>query len=362
MSAEMIVRGIEQLKKLVPDKAKGLDKLFEIAANKGDWRDLFHSYDELSKMKDLPWVVDKIAHEEEVTVIAGLPKHGKTWFLLSVVKALLTGNKLFGFFVVKKSKRVIYYIPEVGKRPFWKRIKKMGLEPFVESGSLLIRTLSMTDGGLVPLDDTRLLEIAKGSDIFLDTFVRFIEGDEQQASDISKGLARNVFGLIGAGARSVWGAHHSPKDFERQRVMNLSNMLRGSGDIGAFISNAYGLRQIDPSKNLCHIECLGGHDLDEYVEPFHIQGIPYINDKKDFKLTAKPGEVGTLDKVLPNSKQSGRKSSLSDEQKEIARALKDSGNTHKQVASELKVSVDVIDRLFKKSNPKLQAMAHEEGE
>jgi hypothetical protein len=34
-------------------------------------------------------------------------------------------------------------------------------------------------------------------------------------------------------------------------LLTLENMLRGSGDIGAMISNAFGLRQIDKETNRC---------------------------------------------------------------------------------------------------------------
>src|SRR5271157_1290487 len=45
---------------------------------------------------DLPWVIELIAHMGESTWFGALPKQGKTWVMLCVVKALLTGEPLFG--------------------------------------------------------------------------------------------------------------------------------------------------------------------------------------------------------------------------------------------------------------------------
>lgn len=317
---------------------KALEQLREDKAQRPtstDYKELFHSYKELQNLKDLPWVVDGIAHEQEVTVLGALPKHSKTWVLLSIVKALLTGEKWLGHFAANKAKRVVYYIPETGIRPFWKRLQKMRLEKFVKDGRLLVRTLSK-DGGLIPLPDPRFLAAVEGADVFLDTFVRFVEGDESSASDISKGLAANVFGFLSANARSIWGAHHSPKDFENARTMSMQNMLRGSGDIGAFISNAYGLRQTDKDNNLIHVECLGGRDLERLVEPFDIQGIPYIDNTGDFKLVRRPGESQRLDELLPRKERPGRRPSLDDKTIARVKEMKNQGKSVRQITHELK--------------------------
>jgi hypothetical protein len=65
--------------------------------------------------------------------------------MLSVVKSLLEekGQKLWGLFeVVEPAKKIIYLIPESGLGPFTHRLELFGLLPHVQSGRLLIRTLS----------------------------------------------------------------------------------------------------------------------------------------------------------------------------------------------------------------------------
>src|SRR2546428_7175149 len=139
----------------------------------------------------------------------GLPGHGKTLLGLSTARALLTGNPLFGYdyFKVARAKRVLYLCPEVGRGPLSHRIKLFRLLPFVQSGDLCIRSLSAPD---VPLMDKRILKAAEGADVFLDTAVRFMEGEENSSTE-QRVFAKNLFTLLSAGARTVVGLHHSPK-------------------------------------------------------------------------------------------------------------------------------------------------------
>jgi hypothetical protein len=322
---------------------------------------LFHAYADLKNLKELPWVIKNISHEEEINVFAALPKNNKTWMLLAVAYALLSGEPLFGHepFAATKGKKFVYLIPEVGIRPFWKRVKTMKLEPFVKDGSLLIRSLSMA--GKLALDDERLLRAVEGADVAVDTFVRYIGGDESSASDIANGLAEKVMGLVAGKARSVWGAHHSPKEFAKQRTMSMENMLRGSGDIGAFVSNAYGLRQLDKERNLVHVECLGSRDLDVLVKPFQLTGFPYISDIGNFRMTSAPGVTGRLEEYLGGvgSSTPGRKATLNGEQLDEAIALSKAGKSNKDIAAALtksgtKTSSSAVQRALAALNVKGQ--------
>ena len=146
---------------------------------------------------------------------------------------------------------------------------------------------------------------AKGCDVFLDTAVRFMtEGDENSASDNQRGLAKDIFALLGAGARLIVGAHHSAKAFGNQNVISLENVLRGSGDVGAMVVACYGVRQVDAIQNTIHIECPKARDF-QPVEPFQIQGRPYIDDNGDFLMLKKPGECGRLADEQPEVNRGG---------------------------------------------------------
>ena len=252
---------------------------------------LFETKSVLEKDSDLPWVIERIAHEDEVTWFLALPKQMKTWVMLCVVKALLSGWPLFGderFKVPHTAKRVIYLIPETGRKPFFKRLKTLDLVEFIQDpisnseGRLFIRTLSA--GGKINLTNSKLLEMVKGADVFLDTAIRFLDGgDENKSSDVAV-LSENIFNLIAAGARSVWCAHHAPKGFADASTMTLENMARGSGEYGAALTNAYGLRQTEEKTSTLRFHAIVGRDLDELIPDMILQGRPWLNNIGNFKV------------------------------------------------------------------------------
>src|SRR5262245_20089822 len=193
----------------------------------GTWRSMFHSRDEVMNAPEARFAIDGFLQEDGITLIGALPGHGKTLCMLEMVRALLEGGRLFQHFTVKRTAdRVIYLIPEAGLSPFSMRLKTFGLTRYVEE-RLFPRTLSMP--GELPLTDPRLKEAVKGADVFLDTAIRFMTGDENSAAE-QKIFADTLFGLQRAGARTITGAHHSPKSFGTQMSMTLENVLRGSGD------------------------------------------------------------------------------------------------------------------------------------
>ena len=115
---------------------------------------------------------------------------------------------------------------------------------------LFVQTLSAKNP--LRLADPRLLKAAEGANVFLDTAVRFMQGDENDASE-QRAFSASLFNLQAAGALTIAGAHHSPKVFSKDNVMTLENVLRGSGDIGAMLCTAWGLEQIDAATNSIYI-------------------------------------------------------------------------------------------------------------
>lgn len=113
-----------------------------------------------------------------------------------------------------------------------------------------------------------------------------------------------MFALIRAGAKAVVAAHHAPKNFSKEGVMTLENMLRGTGDIGAMVATAWGIKQLDAGKNVIHIENLKARDF-EPCGPFQIIGRPYINEEGDFRIHKKPGECGSLVEEEKNHNKGG---------------------------------------------------------
>lgn len=270
------------------------------------WPELFTSYQEFTEAEEPQPVIEQFMCTGEITVVGALPKNAKTWFMLSMVKSLLSGKPFLNYFKVPvPSKRVIYLVPEAGLAQMKRRLNLMRLMQYLnpehEEQRLFVmpRRINM----VTDLADARILKAAEGADVFLDTLVRFVEGDENNVADIKKfsNLCLNLATI----ARTVTIAHHSPKAFGDADTMTLENMLRGSGDLGAMLSNAFGLRQINKETNQVHIACLAARDDDKFLKDFQIEGRPHINNSGDFLMTKKPGEAGKLSDHV--QKKSGRK-------------------------------------------------------
>ena len=284
-----------------------LDEIGNSANATADWAGCFHTFEEFESTAPLSFAIAGFLQNQGATMIGGLSGHGKTLIALSIVKALLKGrgSKLWDLFTVEEDcQRVVYLIPECAISPFKYRLKLFGLYDYLgpDNAPLLVRTLSK--GAAPSLTDERILLAAKDAHVVLDTATRFSEGDENLASDNQRGLASDIFALLTAGARSVLAIHHSPKPFARENSMSLEGVLRGSGDIGAMLSTGWGIKQLDPERNVIHIENIKPRDF-EPVGPFQLIGRPYLDTEGDFRILKKPGECGRLSEEQPERDKGG---------------------------------------------------------
>lgn len=214
-------------------------------------------------------------------MLGALSGSGKTWFALSMVKALTSGQKFLKRFDVPEPVNVIYLIPESGERSFRSRVDKMGINE-----RFLCRTMK---DGILKLDHPLLKEAIKALRpvVFLDTAIRFATGEENSSTANSTGLADAIFELLKAGAQAVIGLHHSPKS-SADKFPSLENTLRGSGDIGAMCDSVYNLKCENQETLELRVTAVKARDF-EPVPPFHIQGRPFINENGDFGMLLSPG-------------------------------------------------------------------------
>jgi DnaB-like helicase N terminal domain/AAA domain len=313
-------------------------------SNRQDWRALFHSYDDVINAPPARFAIDGFLQEEGITFIGALAGHGKTLTMLAMVRALLEGGKLFNHFpVISKAERVIYLIPEAGLGVFSSRLRLFQLQEHIQSGRLFVRTLSAQ--GQMSLTDSRLLEAAKGADIFLDTAIRFMTGDENNAAE-QKIFAESLFALQQAGARTITGAHHSPKSFGKDNFMTLENVLRGSGDIGAMLATCWGLSQVDSNSTRIFVQNVKARDFCP-CEPFIIQGRPSIDQTGYFELTDPPNYAGDLSDHRADRKVGRPETRDKSEKQAEARKLRGEGMSYREISEALDIKVPTLYRWLK---------------
>jgi len=135
-------------------------------------------------------------------------------------------------------------------------------------------------------------------------------------------------------------SHHSPKSFEKLNYVTLENMLRGSGDIGAMLSLAWGFRLLDRGEQTrVQVENLKPRDC-EALPPFQILGRPHIDKGLGFQLSLKPGECGRLEEVLGDSKPGRKKSEEKAARHQLLVGMVKQGKTETEIWQAVKNEIE----------------------
>ena len=200
--------------------------------NPNDWRPLFHTRAETEDAPDPRFLIQDFLQEQSITGLIGPARARKSIVVLNLIHALLTGAPLFGKFEVSsKPERCCYLCPESGLLALSRRIRNMGLAPFV--GESLF--YSSMNSEAVELDDPRIQEAARGSVLFIDTLVRFFgSGEENSATDMKLFFSKCQT-LIRSGVRAIVILHHTSKNTDGVRLESG----RGSGDFGGSLTAAW---------------------------------------------------------------------------------------------------------------------------
>jgi hypothetical protein len=311
-----------------------------------NWRDLFHTPTDIANAPGVTFAIDQFLPENGITMIGGLSGDGKTLIALDMCRTLLDGDPLFGHFRPGSlAERVVYLIPESGLAPFAHRLKLFHLDKHVGK-RFFCRTIDSEKNGKVELTDPAMLKAVQGADVILDTAVRFMPGDENSASD-QREFANTLFQLIGAGARTITGIHHSPKAFDRQNYMALENVLRGSGDVGAMLAAAWGVAKVDQPTTRLYLENVKARDFNP-DGGFLIEGRPYIDADGHFRMIKTPGTANFADERRAAGGQVGGRpvTAATSDNVERAKALRADGKSQRAIAEELGVSASTVNRLL----------------
>jgi AAA domain len=177
---------------------------------------------------------------EGITLVCGLPKEGKSFLAMSIVKALTSGKPLFGIskFRVPESVPVLYLAAEVSDRAFKQRLAKFGITN--DKTKFLCRTL--TKGPRLGLNHPDVVAIVENMKpiIILDTIIRFNNAEDEDSAMDNQKLADAIFYLRALGAKAVIGLHHSRKDIKEGQP-TLERAVRGSGDLSAMCDVVWAL-------------------------------------------------------------------------------------------------------------------------
>jgi hypothetical protein len=204
-----------------------------------DWRQMFHSKEDVTNCPPPTFLIDQFLAREAICAIAAPVAQRKSLIALNVATALITKKPLFGFLpVVNQPSRVLYLCPEMGLISLSNRVRKIGVEQYLGE-SLFVRSMNL---GNIQLDDIPDAAL-DGSVLIVDTAIRFMKGDENSAAD-TRGFSEILFrtqrrqGKDGA----VVVLYHSPKATKGAFELTLENCMRGSGELGAAITDAHGTR------------------------------------------------------------------------------------------------------------------------
>lgn len=206
------------------------------------WRKHYHTFAEMNDAPPTAFLIDGFLQLDAITALAAPVGQRKSLAALNVAHALCTGLPLFDYFAVTtRPRRVLYLCPEMGVRSFTERVRKIGLLPYAGK-TLFCRTMSAE--GSLSLGELTPREL-DGAVVIIDTAVRYLQGDEN-SSEHMRQFAESIFRLMRDGAVSVLLLHHSAKGTKESSELTLENAMRGSGELGAFVSSCWATRLQNP--------------------------------------------------------------------------------------------------------------------
>jgi hypothetical protein len=229
------------------------------------WRTQFKSVGQLED-GDVRMIIAGFLPEGTI-FFGGLSGSGKTWIVLSIVRALTTGKPFVDTFAVNERIPVLYLIPESSARAFKGRLLKFGIPD--NPNRFLCRTL--TEGPTLMLNDPYVLQCVKDIKpiVVLDTAIRFSNAQDENAAMQNKALADAIVALRQAGAICIIGIHHAVKSSAGEKP-SLENTLRGTGDFGAICDAVYhvGQDELDGTTTM-KVTCVKPRDFVP-PEPFRL--------------------------------------------------------------------------------------------
>jgi AAA domain len=238
-----------------------------------------------------------------ITMIAAASGTGKSWFTYYIAGSIAHGAHVFGeeAGVEAVQRPVVYLDAENPDFVVQQRLRDLGIK---ETPNLHVWG-GWEKAPLPELDDPELLSFTRANKpvIILDSFIRFFNGDEQSASDVSK-FAKKVRRLSHLGGTLII-IHHTGKSESSKR-------FRGSSDIEGFIDQGWNLVATNTSEGALDTLTVTPFKTRILQKPFTIQLVPNMGFVKieedrqktgDGKLSLFTGEVMAIVHEFPGQSQ-----------------------------------------------------------
>lgn len=191
------------------------------------------------------WAIHGLMTAHALTVVAGVPKAGKTWAALEMARAIATGTKAFGEFSVDQPKGVALFLAESTEREFKTRLRALSKAAGHTVDDAAANMAVSCMGGLkldVGLDAAALVAsvrrmFPKGAGLLVLDPLRDLHGREENSGD---GMAPVMAAL--RAIRTVLGCpvlfvHHMSKATKDTSERPAGQRMRGSSVIDASIDD-----------------------------------------------------------------------------------------------------------------------------
>ena len=247
-----------------------------------DWHTHWHTYDQIVNAPKPTFLIHDFLQRESITAIAAPVGQRKSIIALNVAYALCSKEPLFDRFGVNEDSpvsRVLYLCPEMALMSFGNRVVGIGLAPYAKNGTFLCRTMSPVDPANKDERELKLCDLqpeeVENAVVIIDTAVRFIDGDENSSTDMRL-FSKTIFSLVKMKAAAVVVLFHSSKGSKESNEVTLENVMRGSGELGAFVTCCWGTKLQDQTPGA------------EYTSRSYLRNCkPRDFDTKPFEVVAK---------------------------------------------------------------------------